>query len=51
MARNRNQLWLDEAEIILLKGYWIIHRMARIAEESDLGPSQAPSEVTADKHS
>ena len=47
-------LWLEtetnsgwfKAERVLLKGYWLIHRIVRIAEESDLGNRQALWEVT-----
>ena len=47
-------LWLEietnsgwfKAERILLKGCWLIHRIVRIAEESDLGNRQALREVT-----
>lgn len=51
VARNRNQLWLVSTEKILLKGCWVIHRIARLDGESDTGNGQEPREAMNINHS
>lgn len=51
MARNRNQIWLVSTGKILLKGCWVIHRIARLDGESDMGNGQESREAKNNNHS